>query len=96
MEGWVLFAFIVAHIVAWLVMGVSWSAAFRAPFAVLIPGIALASALAVMFDGFDQLFGMIMAMIWFSGLFLFGVMCLRVAIPKGSDEAAPQGDAPQT
>lgn len=83
-----LFISALAYLVAWLVMGRGWGAAFKAPFAVLISGIALVTVHATLFDGFASLPETILAMVSFAAMYLFGIMCLRVAVPKRKAKTA--------
>lgn len=67
------------HPVAWIAMGRGWGAAFKAPFAVLLPGVALIVAHATMFEGFQNLPPIFSAILVFEVFFLFAVACLWAA-----------------
>lgn len=84
--------FLVANVVAWIVMGGGFSAAFKAPFVVMFPGLALLLAHTVLFDNYEGLPATFIALFTLVGMYLFGLMCLRVVIPK-AEEKKPEETA---
>ena len=71
-------AFVMAHIVAWHILGGGWPGAARAPFAVLIPASALLLLDAVFFDNYVGLGAKLLALATWEGLYFFLYICLRV------------------
>lgn len=81
------FLVIMAHIVAWLAMGGTWSAAFRAPIAVLIPSVGVVLLHSAMFHGFSYLPYVLGQLVAFEALCFFAVLCARTAVPKSKQQA---------
>ena len=78
--------FFAAIAVAWIVMGCSFAAAFKAPFVVMFPGLALLLAHTILFDNYEALPVTLIALFTLVGMYLFGLMCLRVIIPKAEEK----------
>lgn len=88
MSDMLLTVFFIAHLISWLLMGATWRAAFLAPVAVVVPTLATLLAGSVLFDGFAQLpavFGVIAS---FEVSLVFGLLCLRMAVPRAPVKAA--------
>jgi hypothetical protein len=71
-------SFVLAHIVAWNVLGGGWSGAARAPFAVMIPAVALLLLDAVLFDNYVGLGMRLMVLVSWEALYFFLYICLRI------------------
>ncbi|MFA5951401.1 MAG: hypothetical protein WC807_14070 [Hyphomicrobium sp.] len=86
MEDFVTLVLVSGHVVAWLTMGRGWAAAFKAPFATLIPGGALILLHATLFEGFATLPPLLPGVVALEVTFLFLLLCLWIAIaPKDSE-----------
>jgi len=84
----VILTFVMAHVVAWAVLGANWRGAARAPFAVMLPAVAMVLLNAVLTDSYGALGWQLLTLIsWEIGYF-FLYVCLRMVIP-----AAPQVQA---
>lgn len=84
----VVFMFVLAHIVAWAALGGGWRGASRAPFAVLLPALALILLQAVTQDSYGDLGLKVGTLVsWELGYF-FLYICLRIAVRPGSDTQA--------
>ncbi len=74
----VVLMFVVAHIVAWAALGGGWRGAARAPFAVLVPAVALIVLNAVFYDSYNDLLIKIWAFLSWEFLYLLGYLTLRI------------------
>lgn len=74
----VVLMFVVAHIVAWAALGGGWRGAARAPFAVLVPAVALIVLNAVFYDSYNDLLSKIWAFLSWEFLYLLGYLTLRI------------------
>ena len=72
------FMFVMAHLVAWHVLGGGWRGAARAPFAVTVPAIALLVLNAVFYDSYQGLLLRLWALISWEFLYLLGYVTLRM------------------
>jgi chromate transport protein ChrA len=70
--------FVMAHLVAWHVLGGGWRGAARAPFAVMVPAIALLVLNAVFYDSYQGLLLRLWALISWEFLYLLGYVTLRM------------------
>jgi hypothetical protein len=78
--------FVLAHIVAWNILGGGWRGAARAPFAVLLPALALLLLDAVFFDNYGNLGLKLITLVSWEGLYFFLYICLRIlARPSASE-----------
>jgi hypothetical protein len=73
-------AFVLAHIVAWSALGGGWRGAARAPFAVLLPALALLLLDAVFYDNYAGLAAKVMTLVSWEGLYFFLYLCLRITM----------------
>lgn len=74
----VVLMFVVAHVVAWAALGGGWRGAARAPFAVLVPAVALIVLNAVFYDSYNDLLIKIWAFLSWEFLYLLGYLTLRI------------------
>ncbi|MDQ8698868.1 hypothetical protein [Hyphomicrobium sp. LHD-15] len=72
------FMFVMAHLVAWHALGGGWRGAARAPFAVMVPAVALLVLNAVFYDSYQGLLLRLWALISWEFLYLFGYVTLRM------------------
>ncbi|HYD14875.1 MAG TPA: hypothetical protein VEA77_00605 [Hyphomicrobium sp.] len=85
------FMFVLAHIVAWNILGGGWRGAARAPFAVLLPALALLLLDAVFFDNYGNLGLKLATLVSWEVLYFFLYICLRITmrpsapLPNGGD-----------
>ena len=77
----VVLVFVLAHIVAWYALGGGWRGAARAPFAILIPALALLLLHAVVEDAFQSLPLKIGTLLSWEVVYFLGYLCLRLAWP---------------
>lgn len=89
------FVLVAAVFVAWLIMGCSFAAAFKAPFVVLFPGVSLLLAHALMFDNFAALPTTLIGVMSLLGMYVFALMCLRVMIPRADTKTPDKPEAAQ-
>lgn len=73
-------AFVLAHIVAWSVLGGGWRGAARAPFVVFLPTLALLLLDAVFNDNYVGLGLRLMTLFSWELLYFFLYICLRIAL----------------
>jgi hypothetical protein len=74
------FMFVLAHIVAWQVLGGGWRGAARAPFAVLVPAMGLILLNAVFFDSYRDVLLTIWVLLSWEFLYFMGYAILRIAL----------------
>ena len=83
----IIFSFTLAHLVAWLAMGGTWRAAGRAPFAVIVPAVALVLLDAVFFDAYGSLPLKLSTLVAWEGLYFFCYVTLRIAMRPGATQS---------
>lgn len=87
----VIFMFVLAHIVAWSVLGGGWRGAGRAPFAVFPLALAVILLNAVLTDSYGNLGMVVGTLVAWELLYFFLYICLRLVIGVGpSDQALPR------
>lgn len=72
------FLFVIAHIVAWSVLGGGWRGAGRAPFAVFFPALALVLLDAVWTDSYTNLGATVSVLVSWELLYFFLYVVLRI------------------
>jgi hypothetical protein len=70
--------FVIAHIVAWSVLGGGWRGAGRAPFAVFFPALALVLLDAVWTDSYANLGATVSVLVSWELLYFFLYVVLRI------------------
>ncbi len=89
----VIFTFVLAHMVAWSALGGGWRGAARAPFAVLVPALALLLIDAIFNDNYAGLGAKVsVPASWEAGYF-FLYLCLRImarAVPSPNQALGPR------
>lgn len=78
--------FLAAHVIAWLINGRNWGAAFRAPVAVSIPAIAGLLLYCTILDGYMMVPQILLAMVTVVGNYIFGLMILKIIVGKKSEK----------
>lgn len=83
--------FVLAHTVAWSVLGGGWRGAGRAPFAVFLPALALLLLDAVLSDSYADLGLKVYTLAAWEMLYFFLYVCLRlVSRPLVPRQALPR------